>query len=80
MDSADNTTPQSLLRLSACDRRGLGWVEQWARGQLTARKRARKYRAHEPVIDAEEVDVLQALVDLERAGGRVLEMEIVEEP
>ena len=41
--------------------------------QLTTLKRSRKYRAREAVPDPAEVEVLQALVDIERATGRLLE-------
>ena len=61
-----------LLRLSVRERAGLSWVRQWARQQLTQAKRRRKYRPRESVFDADEAEILQALVDLEQAVSQLL--------
>ena len=61
------------LWLSGRERRALAWIKLWARQQLTQAKRARKYRAHEQVMDPNEVELLQALVALEQATGQLLQ-------
>ena len=66
-------TRTGLLRLDPRTCAGLSWLRRWARQQLTTLKRSRKYRAREAVPDPAEVEVLQALVDIERATGRLLE-------
>ena len=66
------------MRLSGCEQRGLAWVREWSRRQLTRWKRSRKYRPREMVIDAEEAATLEALIDLEKAVARLLSLQNVE--
>ena len=69
-----STSPAVLcLRLSGRERRGLAWVQQWARRQLTAHKQARKYRSQETAFEPQEAAVLRALLDLENAASWLLE-------
>jgi len=63
------------LHLSAGDRHGLVWAQRWARCRLTAMKRDRKYRPRELVLPSDEAKLLQALLDLEKAAGRLLQGE-----
>ena len=51
-------------------------MKQWARQRLTALKRSRKYRPREADLDPREAQVLRALLDLEKATGRLLEGEV----
>jgi len=67
------STRPSLLRLDRRELSGLRWLRQWARWRLTAHKRRRKYRPPATTFEAQEAEVLQALVDLERTAGRLLE-------
>lgn len=53
---------------------GLSWLKTWARHQLTAHKKVRKYRPHEKAFEAQEAELLNALLDLERAAGRLLQL------
>ena len=69
-------TRPGLLRLDARTCKGLSWVRHWARAQLTAHKRARKYRLRETGFEPEEAELLTALVDLERACNRLLEGQV----
>ena len=66
-------TRTGLLRLDTHTCAGLSWLRRWARVQLTGLKRSRKYRVREVVLDPREAEVQQALVDLERATGQLLE-------
>lgn len=74
-----STSPSStssaapLLRLSGRERRALAWVKRWAQTRLTAAKRRLKYSPRKTVFDAEEAAILQALVQLERAAGQLLQ-------
>ena len=72
---ADVGTPgpqPSRLRLSDRERAGLIWLRERARHWLTAAKRARKYRPHQQVMGHDELQQLQALVDLDRAAQTLL--------
>jgi len=63
------------MRLSGRERRGLIWMKSWARARLTAAKRKLKYLPRKTVFDDDEREILMALVDLERAAGRLLDGE-----
>ena len=67
----DATRPD-LVRLDTRTRKGLSWVQQWARRQLTAHKQARKYRPQETAFEPQEAAILRALLDLENAASWLL--------
>ena len=61
------------MRLNERDRRALSWLQHFARSQLTAAKRRRKYRSHEVAIDEKEAETLRALIQIEQGAGRLLQ-------
>ena len=65
-------TRPALLRLDTRTCAGLTWVQQWARRQLTAHKKARKYQRRATAFEPEEAAVLRALLDLENAASWLL--------
>jgi len=61
----------NLLKIDDRDRAGLEWIEKRSRFWLTGHKRRRKYRPRQD-FSPEEMELLRALVELERAAKALL--------
>ena len=72
------TSPTSsllLFQLATRDRVALDWLRRWSRSHITRLKRRRKYLPRGAPFDAQEATILRALIDLDTATGKLLEVD-----
>ena len=73
MIQSETHKAEALLYVDVRSRAGLCWLRLWARGHITALKRRRKYRPRR-IFDPAEATMLRALLDLEDATCRLLDL------